>query len=113
MAAQATRLGSSAVHRIPSMMHSEDFGLLAESINVPAVYWFINAHQPARPNGNLVQNHSPQFAPALTPALSVATEAVLGSVLSKLGTEPTDLTGTDPVPEDQDIHTASGIGEPV
>ncbi|WP_156144142.1 peptidase dimerization domain-containing protein, partial [Sinomonas humi] len=89
MAALSARMGSDAISRIPPMLHSEDFGLLAEALDVPAVYWFINAHQPPRPNGDRVQNHSPQFAPEPEPALHIATEAILGSVLFALDVEPT------------------------
>ncbi|MFF1832581.1 amidohydrolase [Paenarthrobacter sp. NPDC058040] len=86
MAALSARLGADAVHRIPPMMHSEDFGLLAEAISVPIVYWFVNGHQPPRPDGETVQNHSPHFAPAMQPTLGNATEAALEAILHGLGT---------------------------
>jgi hippurate hydrolase len=81
-------LGKDAVRETPPVMGSEDFGLLAEAIGVPSVYWFFGAHSEedldseAPPAGN----HSPFFAPVIEPTLTTGVRAATTALLSKLGT---------------------------
>ena len=39
-------------------MGSEDFGHLADSIDVPSMFWFFGGQQPMMP---IRRNHSPRF----------------------------------------------------
>jgi amidohydrolase len=79
-------LGVDAVRESPPRMGSEDFGYLAESLGVPSVYWFFGGHPAEKLSdpGIAPQNHSPQFAPALEPTLTVAAEVASAAILSRL-----------------------------
>lgn len=78
---------------------SEDFSVFARAWNVPLVFWFVGgtdpqkyaqAEQAGRLNA-LPSNHSPQFAPVLTPTLRVGIEAMLtaaGAWLTTAGGGP-------------------------
>ena len=66
---------------------SEDFRVFARTWNVPSVFWFVGGTDPqkyaeARRAGRLNElpsNHSPQFAPLITPTLRAGIEAMLAA----------------------------------
>ncbi|SDI65944.1 hippurate hydrolase [Arthrobacter subterraneus] len=79
-------LGEGSVNEIEPLMGSEDFGLLAESIGVPSVFWFFGGHTEETLAADPVpMNHSPFFAPAMEPTLSTGVQAALAAILSKVG----------------------------
>lgn len=79
-------LGEGSVNEIEPLMGSEDFGLLAESIGVPSVFWFFGGHTEDTLAADPVpMNHSPFFAPAMEPTLSTGVQAALAAILSKVG----------------------------
>ena len=79
-------LGEGSVNEIEPLMGSEDFGLLAESIGVPSVFWFFGGHTEDTLAADPVpMNHSPFFAPAMEPTLSTGVQAALTAILSKVG----------------------------
>lgn len=79
-------LGEGSVNEIEPLMGSEDFGLLAESIGVPSVFWFFGGHTEETLAADPVpMNHSPFFAPAMEPTLSTGVQAALTAILSKVG----------------------------
>lgn len=79
-------LGEGSVNEIEPLMGSEDFGLLAESIGVPSVFWFFGGHTEETLAAEPVpMNHSPFFAPAMEPTLSTGVQAALAAILSKVG----------------------------
>ena len=81
-------LGEDAVIEAPPVMGSEDFGLLAEAIGVPSVYWFFGGHPQELLDGDdpVAGNHSPYFAPAIEPTLTTGVRAAMTALLSKVGT---------------------------
>lgn len=88
MTALAEVLGKDAVLETPPVMGSEDFGLLAEAIGVPSVYWFFGGHPQEAFDGEHppAGNHSPFFAPVIEPTLTTGVRAAMTALLSKLGT---------------------------
>jgi hippurate hydrolase len=66
---------------------SEDFSTFARAWNAPLVYWFVGGTDPqkyaeAEKAGRLNElpsNHSPQFAPVISPTLRVGIEAMLSA----------------------------------
>ncbi len=84
---QAT-LGEDRVNVVPPVMGSEDFGLLAEVLAAPSVYWMFGAFSQERldAEGDLPGNHSPHFAPDVEPTLSTGVRAALTALLSRMGT---------------------------
>ncbi|MEG9247199.1 amidohydrolase [Arthrobacter sp. Soc17.1.1.1] len=88
MAVLGEVLGEDAVIESPPVMGSEDFGLLAEAIGVPSVYWFFGGHPQELLDGDdpVPGNHSPYFAPAIEPTLSTGVRAAMTALLSKVGT---------------------------
>lgn len=80
-------LGKENVVVRPPLMGSEDFGLLAEAIDVPAVFWFFGGHPREVLEGEapVPKNHSPFFAPVVEPTLGTGTRAAVAAVLSRLG----------------------------
>jgi hippurate hydrolase len=70
---------------------SEDVGLLADEAGAPCVYWALGGADPARFAGlstteeligvvrTLPSNHSPLFAPAIEPTLTVGTAALVNA----------------------------------
>ncbi|MFJ6078006.1 amidohydrolase [Pseudarthrobacter sp. NPDC092419] len=84
---QAT-LGEDRVNVVPPVMGSEDFGLLAEVLGAPSVYWMFGAFSQERldAEGDLPGNHSPHFAPDVEPTLSTGVRAALTALLSRMGT---------------------------
>ncbi|WP_104180263.1 amidohydrolase [Arthrobacter sp. B0490] len=86
MAVLGDVLGEDAVIESPPVMGSEDFGLLAEAIGVPSVYWFFGGHSQDRLDGGTPPgNHSPFFAPVIEPTLSTGVRAAMTALLSKVG----------------------------
>lgn len=81
-------LGEDQVEVVPPLTGSEDFGLLAEALGVPSVFWFWGGHSAeVLESGQPVpKNHSPHFAPVMQPTLDVGTRAALATVLSRPGT---------------------------
>jgi len=79
-------LGDGNVTEVEPLMGSEDFGLLAESIGVPSVFWFFGGHtQKTLDTDPVPMNHSPFFAPVMEPTLSTGLQAAVAAILSKVG----------------------------
>ncbi|KAF0960355.1 amidohydrolase [Rhodococcus sp. T7] len=80
-------LGEDNVLPSSPIMGSEDFGLLAEAIGVPSVYWMFGGHSAETlSSGKPVPvNHSPFFAPVPEPTLSTGVRAAMTAILSKVG----------------------------
>ncbi len=81
------RFGADQVGEIVPASASEDFSWFARAWNVPAVYWAVGGTDPklydqlareGRTN-EIPSNHSPQFAPVITPTLSRGIEAMLAA----------------------------------
>ncbi|KGJ77461.1 amidohydrolase [Cryobacterium roopkundense] len=88
IAALSHSLGEDAIFEVPPVMGSEDFGLLAEAIGVPSVYWMFGGYsqQSIDSVDSVAGNHSPHFAPDPEPALAAGLTAALTAILSKVGT---------------------------
>jgi metal-dependent amidase/aminoacylase/carboxypeptidase family protein len=84
--ALARVLSDDAVIECPPMMGSVDFGLLADAIGVPSVYWFFGGYPQHRFDGETPGNHSPYFAPDIEPTLTTGVRSAITALLSKLGT---------------------------
>lgn len=81
---------------------SEDVGLLAVEAGAPCVYWMLGGADPARFAGlsttdeligvvrTLPSNHSPMFAPAIEPTLTVGTAALVNAARAWLGPNQPD-----------------------
>jgi amidohydrolase len=87
VAALKARLGADQVGEIVPASASEDFSWFARAWNVPAVYWAVGGTDPklyerlereGRAN-EIPSNHSPQFAPVITPTLQRGIEAMLAA----------------------------------
>ena len=79
-------LGEGNVTEVEPLMGSEDFGLLAEAIGVPSVFWFFGGHTQETMDAHpMPMNHSPFFAPAMEPTLSTGVHAAMAAILSKVG----------------------------
>lgn len=80
-------LGEGNVKEVEPLMGSEDFGVLAETIGVPSVFWFLGGHlEETMAADPMPVNHSPFFAPVLEPTLSAGVQAATAAILSKVGT---------------------------
>jgi amidohydrolase len=75
---------------------SEDFGILATSVNKPAVFWcyggtptevWDKAEKEDRVQEDIPVNHSAFFAPAIMPTLQIAVDAFAVAALTWLGKE--------------------------
>lgn len=92
------RFGAERVQEIPPASASEDFSEFARAWDVPAVYWTVGGTDPqqyaqAAKAGRLNEipsNHSPQFAPVISPTLQVGVEAMLAAAAAWL--TPADST---------------------
>lgn len=93
------RLGAERVQPANSANASEDFTVFARAWDVPSVFWFVGGTDPKRyaeaeKAGNLnalPSNHSPEFAPVLTPTLRTGVETMLaaaGQWLAPAGPKP-------------------------
>jgi hippurate hydrolase len=83
----AAAVGEDRVRETSPQMGSEDFGLLAEALGVPAVYWFFGG-MPAElvdADEQVPTNHSPHFAPVIEPTLSTGVAAAVAALLSQVG----------------------------
>ena len=80
-------LGEDSVFKVPPVMGSEDFGLLADALGVPSVYWMFGGHSQKTLDDadNVAGNHSPHFAPDAGPALAAGLTAAMTAILSKVG----------------------------
>lgn len=85
-AALRAELGEDNVSVGEPVMGSEDFGHLADSIGVPAVYWMFGGFDPDA--GEPPVNHSPFFGPLMEPTLTTGTRAAVAGILAYLGTKP-------------------------
>lgn len=79
-------VGEEDVFVVPPVMGSEDFGLLADSIGVPSVYWFFGAYCQERLDSEdpLPGNHSPFFAPDLEGTLETGVRTAVAALMSKV-----------------------------
>ncbi|HEY4545029.1 MAG TPA: amidohydrolase [Pedomonas sp.] len=79
--------GADRLQEISPASASEDFTVFARAWGVPSVYWAVGGVDPqtyaqAQAAGRLTDipsNHSPQFAPVITPTLQVGIEAMLAA----------------------------------
>ena len=80
-------LGEESVVEVEPMMGSEDFGALAEAIDVPSVFWFFGGHpaEVLEGDGPVPVNHSPFFAPVMEPTLSTGVKAAVTALASRVG----------------------------
>ena len=82
-----SRIGFEHVEEIAPASASEDFSQFARAWKVPSVYWAVGGIDPqtyekAKKAGrlnNVPSNHSPEFAPVISPTLEVGIEAMLGA----------------------------------
>jgi hippurate hydrolase len=93
------RLGGEEVQEITPASASEDFSEFARAWNVPSVYWavggtdrhtYAQAEKAGRVN-EIPSNHSPAFAPVISPTLRVGIQAMLataGAWLTPAGAKP-------------------------
>jgi hippurate hydrolase len=88
MHALVGELGAEQVVTMEPVMGSEDFGLLAQAIEVPSVFWFFGGHsaETLAADGPVPQNHSPYFAPVLEPTLTTGVRAAVAAIISRVGT---------------------------
>lgn len=78
---------------IPRLPGSEDFGILATSINKPSCFFLYGGLDPkvydkAEKEGRLKElpgNHSPYFVPQMTPSLTAGMEGYIVAALTFLG----------------------------
>lgn len=86
--ALAEAIGPDKVLDTSPQMGSEDFGLLAEALGVPAVYWFFGGMPDEVVDGDepVPTNHSAFFAPVMEPTLSTGVAAAFGAVMSQVAT---------------------------
>ncbi|KAJ9616798.1 hypothetical protein H2200_000517 [Cladophialophora chaetospira] len=76
-----------------NVLGSEDFSLLASSIDRPYCFWFFGGHDVEYYDGmvkkgeehSIPVNHSPFFAPALQPTLTVGVDAMVVAALTYVG----------------------------
>lgn len=87
VAALKSQFGNDKVSEIVPASASEDFTWFARAWDVPAVYWAVGGIDPklydrlqkeGRPN-EIPSNHSPQFAPVISPTLQTGVEAMLAA----------------------------------
>ena len=80
-------LGEDNVRDVPPVMGSEDFGLLADAIGVPSVYWMFGSTLSERLTSDtpVPGNHHPEFAPAPEPTLETGLTAALAAIRTRVG----------------------------
>ena len=71
-------LGEDKVIETPPLMGSEDFGHLADSIDVPSMFWFFGGA--AADDANPAKNHSPRFLPVEDPTLETGVRAAIAAI---------------------------------
>ncbi|MEU7830736.1 MULTISPECIES: amidohydrolase [unclassified Nonomuraea] len=88
-----TRFGAARVADLAPMMGSEDFGVFGTAAGVPSVFWGLGGIDPsqyarAEREGRLAEdvpgNHSPFFAPLISPTLPMGVEALVTGALTWL-----------------------------
>ncbi|MFI6601119.1 amidohydrolase [Nonomuraea sp. NPDC050536] len=88
-------LGPANVAQAPPSMASEDIGDLATPLGIPLVYWYFGGADPAAyaaasEKGTVADdiptNHSPAFAPVISPTLEVGTTTMTTAALHWLRT---------------------------
>src|SRR5699024_9406474 len=70
-----SKLDEDKVIETPPLMGSEDFGHLADSIDVPSMFWFFGGA--AADDDNPAKNHSPRFLPVEEPTLATGVRAAV------------------------------------
>jgi amidohydrolase len=89
----ASRFGAARVADMAPMMGSEDFGVFGTAAGVPSVFWGLGGTDPsqyarAEREGRLGEdvpgNHSPFFAPLISPTLPMGVEALVTAALTWL-----------------------------
>jgi hippurate hydrolase len=89
-AALRAELGADAVIEGKARMGSEDFGTLAEAIGVPSVFWGFGSasaeliEECEAAGKPLPSNHTPQFAPLISPTLETGARAAVAVLLERL-----------------------------
>jgi amidohydrolase len=86
------RLGADRVQPAGNAAASEDFTVFARAWDVPSVFWFVGGTDPKRyaeavkagTLNELPSNHSPEYAPVLTPTLRTGVETMLAAAGSWL-----------------------------
>lgn len=86
------RLGEDRVQPASNAAASEDFTVFARAWDVPSVFWFVGGTDPklyaeaekAGTLNELPSNHSPEYAPVLTPTLRTGVETMLAAAGSWL-----------------------------
>lgn len=92
------RLGADRVQPASNAAASEDFTVFARAWDVPSVFWFVGGtdlkrYAEAEKAGTLnalPSNHSPEFAPVLTPTLRTGVETMLAAAGHWLAPEASD-----------------------
>jgi len=83
VAAMVAHFGAARLTEMEPLSGSEDFGLFGTAWNVPSVFWWVGGTDPAtfaaaQAGGEpMPVNHSPFFAPVLTPTLKTGVETLL------------------------------------
>ena len=91
----AAYFGDNYNSHMENALASEDFSILATSIDRPCCYWFYGGIEPSiydehKEKGTLAEipgNHSSKFAPVLQPTLTTGVDAMTIAALSMLGTK--------------------------
>lgn len=82
----AERIGHDRVAYGDQKLASEDFGILAQSIDIPCAFWFIGGHDPETlAREDAPQNHSPYFAPDPVPTLAVGVRSAVAACYTVVG----------------------------
>lgn len=76
--ALAAEIGAKRVIAMPAAMGSEDFGSLAQAIDVPNVYWMFGGFSEDEEAPPV--NHSPFFLPELEPTLTTGVRAAVSAL---------------------------------
>ncbi|GEP04388.1 amidohydrolase [Methylobacterium oxalidis] len=92
------RLGADRVQPAGNAAASEDFTVFARAWDVPSVFWFVGGTDPKRyaeaekagTLDALPANHSPEFAPVLTPTLRIGVETMLAAAGHWLAPQASD-----------------------
>jgi hippurate hydrolase len=92
-AAFSRHFGGDQVYHAEPVTASEDFSRIPDALGVPYTYWTVGSvpadvYRKAVENGTVSEdipaNHSPFFAPAIDPTLSVATQTQIVAALEYL-----------------------------
>lgn len=80
---------------MPNALGSEDFSILATSVDKPYCFWFFGGHEQEKYDqyekedklDELPVNHSPYFAPAINPTLQTGVDAMVVAALTFVKTK--------------------------